>query len=131
MKKFLSALAFVLTLTVSAQESEQVYPPVFEGCEQMIDFKDCESCFFRHLMTSVMQELKWPEDLAAEGKVVVEVVYNASSELEKVEVKQSFSPLATREVERVLAAIDLPLRPALQGDKAVNVSYMLPVSFKR
>lgn len=131
MKTLLSAVALSFFMNVNAQEMAKVFPPVLVGCEQMEVYADCENCFFRHLLTAVMQELVWPEGLETEGKVFAEVVYNETAELERVTIKRSYSPLASKEVERTLKAIDLPKSPAYQGDKPVKVSYVLPVSFKR
>jgi len=131
MRNLITAIALIFTVSASAQNAEKVYPPVLEGCEQMESFEDCQNCFFRHLMTEVMQELKWPAALESEGKVFVEIVYNTESELENITVKKSFSPLASAEVERVLKALKTPKSPAIQGDKPVKVSYVLPVSFQK
>jgi|GEM_PF-2300373 len=131
MRNLITAIALVCSVAASAQDAENVYPPVLEGCEQMESFEDCQNCFFRHLMTEVMQELTWPAALKSEGKVFVEIVYNTTSELENITIKKSFSPLASAEVERVLKAIKTPKSPAIQGDKPVKVSYVLPVSFQK
>lgn len=133
MKKVLIALLLVLGIqTVFAQEkSEEVMPPKFEGCEQVSSINEGKDCFYRHLMTAIMSELAWPEDLKEEGKVFVEIKYDEKAELAEIEVKRSFAEAASREVERTLQAIELPKVPAYQGDKPVAMTFVLPVMFKK
>mgnify|MGYP001415292068 CR=1 FL=1 len=133
MKKVLIALVFAAGIqpAFAQEKTAEVMPPSFEGCEQVATPKEGQDCFYRHLMTAIMTELSWPEDLKEEGKVFVEIKYNERAELAQIEVKRTFSESASKEVERTLRAIELPKSPAYQGDKPVSMSYVLPVMFKK
>lgn len=133
MKKVLIALLMAAGIqSAFAQEAtEEVMSPKFVGCEHVATSKESQDCFYRHLMTAIMEELSWPEDLKEEGKVFVEIKYNEKAELAQIEVKRTFSELASKEVERTLRALDLPKSPAFQGDKPVAMSFVLPVMFNK
>jgi TonB family protein len=78
------------------------------------------------------ENLRYPEaarNAAVEGRVVAQFIIDHTGKIKDPVIVKGIHPDCDREVLRVLRAMP-DWKPGMQGGKAVNVYYMLPVSFK-
>ncbi len=141
MKMRLSLCVFALGLThvlVGQNNSTEVHVtlketvPVFEHCGHIEeDAHAQQTCFNRFIMSHIMNELQWPEGLEENGRVFVEVLFDATGKITKVESVRSYDELAAAEAVRVLKALPDAIAPAKKQSIAAPYSFVVPVSFAR
>jgi hypothetical protein len=133
----LLASAFLsLSLPLMAQSVDHIHVtqtlPVFETCAHIQgDQSEQQVCFNRFVMNHLMNELKWPEGLQENGKVFVELKFDASGHLAEVNSLRSFNDLAKEEALRAMRTLPDPIRPGTVDGKAAPVSMAVPVMFTR
>jgi hypothetical protein len=133
----LLASAFLsLSLPLMAQSVDHIHVtqtlPVFETCAHIQgDQSEQQVCFNRFVMNHLMNELKWPEGLKENGKVFVELKFDASGHLAEVNSLRSFNDLAKEEALRAMRTLPDPIRPGTVDGKAAPVSMAVPVMFTR
>ena len=107
--RFLLASAFLsLSLPLMAQATDPFHEtetlPVFESCAHIQgDQNEQQICFSRFIMNHLMNELQWPEGLKENGKVFVELTFDAKGHLAEVNSMRSYDDLAKAEALRASA----------------------------
>ena len=133
----LLASAFLsLSLPLMAQSSDHISVkqtlPVFETCAHIVgDQSEQQVCFNRFVMNHLMNELKWPEGLKENGKVYVELKFDATGHLAEVNSLRSYDDLAKEEALRAMRTLPDPIRPGTLGGVAAPMSMVVPVMFTR
>jgi hypothetical protein len=133
----LLASAFLsLSLPLMAQSADHISVkqtlPVFETCAHIDgDQSEQQVCFNRFVMNHLMNELKWPEGLEENGKVYVELKFDATGHLAEVNSLRSYDDLAKEEALRAMRTLPDPIRPGTLGGVAAPVSMVVPVMFTR
>jgi hypothetical protein len=133
----LIASAFLsLSLPLMAQSIDHIHVtqtlPVFETCAHIQgDQSEQQVCFNRFVMNHLMNELKWPEGLKENGKVFVELKFDAAGRLAEVNSLRSYDDLAKEEALRAMRTLPDPIRPGTVDGEAAPVSVAVPVMFTR
>ena len=133
----LLASAFLsLSLPLMAKSTDHIHVhvtqtlPVFETCAHIQgDQNEQQVCFNRFVMNHLMNELKWPEGLQENGKVYVELKFDATGHLAEVNSLRSYDDLAKEEALRAMRTLPDPIRPGTVGGEAAPVSMVVPVMF--
>jgi TonB family protein len=95
--------------------------------EQMPQFPGGDGALLNYIKDNV----KYPEGLKSEkisGRVIVRFIVNSDGNTEEVLILKGVHPLLDAEALRVVSSIT-GWQPGMQGGKAVNVWYMVPVNF--
>ena len=135
--RFLLASAFLsLSLPLMAQSTDPFHEtqtlPVFEHCVHIQgDQSEQQVCFNRFVMNHLINELKWPEGLTENGKVLVELIFDATGHLAEVNSLRSYDDLAKEEALRAMRTLPDPIRPGTVDGEAAPVSMVVPVMFTR
>jgi len=133
----LLASAFLsLSFPLMAQSADHISVvqtlPVFETCAHIQgDQNEQQVCFNRFVMNHLMNELKWPEGLKENGKVYVELKFDATGRLAEVNSLRSYDDLAKEEAVRAMRTLPDPIRPGTVAGEAAPVSMVVPVMFTR
>lgn len=125
-----------LSLPLMAQSTDLVQEtqtlPVFETCAHIQgDQNEQQVCFNRFVMNHLMNELKWPEGHKENGKVFVELKFDAAGLLAEVNSLRSYDDLAKEEALRAMRTLPDPIRPGTVAGEAAPVSMVVPVMFTR
>tara|TARA_B100001939_G_C16861544_1_gene582094 strand:+ start:690 stop:1127 length:438 start_codon:yes stop_codon:yes gene_type:complete len=135
--RFLLASAFLsLSLPLMAQSTDPFHEtetlPVFESCAHIQgDQNEQQICFSRFIMNHLMNELQWPEGLKENGKVFVELTFDAKGHLAEVNSLRSYDDLAKAEALRAVRTLPDPIRPGTVDGEAAPVTMVVPVMFTR
>lgn len=135
--RFLLASAFLsLSLPLMAQATDPFHEtetlPVFETCAHIQgDQSEQQICFSRFIMNHLMNELQWPEGLKENGKVFVELTFDAKGHLAEVNSLRSYDDLAKAEALRAVRTLPDPIRPGTVDGVPAPVSMIVPVMFTR
>ena len=135
--RFLLASAFLsLSLPLMAQATDPFHEtetlPVFESCAHIQgDQNEQQICFSRFIMNHLMNELQWPEGLKENGKVFVELTFDAKGHLAEVNSLRSYDDLAKAEALRAVRNLPDPIRPGTVDGEAAPVTMVVPVMFTR
>ena len=135
--RFLLASAFLsLSLPLMAQATDPFHEtetlPVFESCAHIQgDQNEQQICFSRFIMNHLMNELQWPEGLKENGKVFVELTFDATGHLAEVNSLRSYDDLAKAEALRAMRALTHPISPGTVDGVPAPVSMIVPVMFTR
>lgn len=106
--------------------------PVFESCAHIQgDQNEQQICFSRFIMNHLMNELQWPEGLKENGKVFVELTFDAKGHLAEVNSLRSYDDLAKAEALRAVRTLPDPIRPGTVDGEAAPVTMVVPVMFTR
>ncbi len=133
----LIASAFLsLSLPIMAQSTDHISVvqtlPVFETCAHIQgNQNDQQVCFNRFVMNHLMNELQWPEGLKENGKVFVELKFDATGHLAEVNSLRSYDDLAKEAALRAMRTLPDPIRPGTVAGEAAPVSMIVPVMFTR
>jgi len=133
----LIASAFLsLSLPIMAQSTDHISVvqtlPVFETCAHIQgNQNDQQVCFNRFVMNHLMNELQWPEGLKENGKVFVELKFDATGHLAEVNSLRSYDDLAKEEALSAMRTLPDPIRPGTVAGEAAPVSMIVPVMFTR
>ncbi|WP_375436890.1 energy transducer TonB [uncultured Hymenobacter sp.] len=112
---------------VSPPGASQVYGYV----EQMPVYKSGGS---EGLMKFVQSNVRWPAGsgmLDAEGKVFISFVVDKNGQVGNAKVLKGIHPILDAEALRVVRLLDGQFEPGKQNNRPVDVSYTIPVTFKR
>ena len=139
MRFSLCLIALGLTAQLVGQNNSEDVPvslkesvPVFEHCGHIEDDANAQqTCFNRFIMSHIMNELRWPEGLEENGRVYVEVLFDATGKITQVESVRSYDDLAAIEAVRAIKSLPDPVEPAKQQGVNSNYSCIIPVSFER
>ena len=107
---------------------KNVEDSTFVRVQEMPSFRGGDIKTFRDY---VMKELVYPEKALIniiEGKVFLSFVVNKHGSVENVQVVKSIHPLLSDEAIRVVRNSP-KWKPGKQRDKAVNVSFVIPITF--
>jgi TonB family protein len=83
------------------------------------------------LLKFIAENKKYPEAAKADtiqGKVIVRFIVNTEGNTEGITVLKGVHPLLDAEAVRVVKLLS-GFKPGMQGGKAVNVWYMVPINF--
>ena len=125
-----------LSLPLMAQSTDPFHEtetlPVFESCAHIQgDQNEQQICFSRFIMNHLMNELQWPEGLKENGKVFVELTFDATGHLAEVNSLRSYDDLAKAEALRAVRTLPDPIRPGTVDGEAAQVTMVVPVMFTR
>ena len=135
--RFPLASAFLsLSLPLMAQATDPFHEtetlPVFESCAHIQGYQNEQQiCFSRFIMNHLMNELQWPEGLKENGKVFVELTFDAKGHLAEVNSLRSYDDLAKAEALRAVRTLPDPIRPGTVDGEAAPVTMVVPVMFTR
>ena len=106
--------------------------PVFEHCAHIEEDANAQrTCFDRFIMGHIMNELQWPEGLEENGRVVVEVLFDATGQITQVESVRSYDDRAADEAVRAMRTLPDAMRPATKQGEPSTYNCVVPVSFQR
>ena len=106
--------------------------PVFEHCEHIEEDANAQkTCFNRFIMGHIKSELQWPEGLEENGRVFVEVLFDATGKITQVESIRSYDDRAAEEAVRALQSLPDAVEPAKVQGVPSAYSCAVPVSFER
>ena len=113
---------------VSLKESVHV----FEHCGHIEEDANAQqTCFNRFIMSHIMNELRWPEGLEENGRVFVEVLFDATGKITQVESVRSYDDRAADEAVRAMRTLPDAMRPATKQGEPSTYNCVVPVSFQR
>ena len=135
-RSLLVSASLSMSLPLMAQSTDLMHEihtlPVFETCAHIQgDQNEQQVCFNRFVMNHLMNELKWPEELKENGKVFIELKFDASGHLAEVNSLRSYDDLAKEEALRAMRTLPDPIHPGTIGGEAAPVSMVVPVMFTR
>jgi hypothetical protein len=135
-RSLLVSASLSMSLPLMAQSTDLMHEiqtlPVFETCAHIQgDQNEQQVCFNRVVMNHLMNELKWPEELKENGKVFIELKFDASGHLAEVNSLRSYDDLAKEEALRAMRTLPDPIHPGTIGGEAAPVSMVVPVMFTR
>ena len=106
--------------------------PVFEHCGHIEEDANAQqTCFNRFIMSHIMNELRWPEGLEENGRVFVEVIFDATGKITQVESVRSYDDRAADEAVRAMRTLPDAMRPATKQGESSTYNCVVPVSFQR
>lgn len=106
--------------------------PVFEHCGHIEEDANAQqTCFNRFIMSHIMNELRWPEGLEENGRVFVEVLFDATGKITQVESVRSYDDRAADEAVRAMRTLPDAMRPATKQGEPSTYNCVVPVSFQR
>ena len=106
--------------------------PVFEHCGHIEEDANAQkTCFNRFIMGHIKSELQWPEGLEENGRVFVEVLFDATGKITQVESIRSYDDRAADEAVRAIKSLPDAVEPAKRQGTYSNYSCVIPVSFER
>ena len=82
----------------------------------------------------VQSNVRWPANsgmVDAEGKVFISFVVDKIGRVRNAKVLKGIYPLLDAEALRVVQLLDGQFEPGKQNNRPVDVSYTIPVTFKR
>ena len=108
-------------------------PPVFPGCEENKDAKAMKDCFSKHIQKFVGKEFdtQIAEKLGLAGekiRIMTMFTIGKDGKVTHIKARSKYHSLAD-EAKRVIAKLP-QMKPGKQKDKAVAVTYTLPIVFK-
>jgi hypothetical protein len=135
-RSLLVSASLSMSLPLMAQSTDLMHEiqtlPVFETCAHIQgDQNEQQVCFNRFVMNHLMNELKWPEELKENGKVFIELKFDASGHLAEVNSLRSYDDLAKEEALRAMRTLPDPIHPGTIGGEAAPVNMVVPVMFTR
>lgn len=122
------------TTELSAKQSKAIsfmevdVPPVFPGCEDAMNSKDC---FRQKMMEHIMQNFRYPEEAmkeGVEGRVLLTFTVMADGSVGKLQYESPDDRLSAEAVRIIEALPDL--EPARQDGQAVAMHFGVPITFK-
>ena len=139
MRFSLCLIALGLTAQIVGQNNAADVPmflkesvPVFEHCGHIEEDANAQqTCFNRFIMSHIMNELRWPEGLEENGRVFVEVLFDATGKITQVESVRSYDDRAADEAVRAMRTLPDAMRPATKQGEPSTYNCVVPVSFQR
>ena len=139
MRFSLCLIALGLTAQLVGQNNSEDVPvslketvPVFEHCGHIEEDANAQqTCFNRFIMSHIMNELRWPEGLEENGRVFVEVLFDATGKITQVESVRSYDDRAADEAVRAMRTLPDAMRPATKQGEPSTYNCVVPVSFQR
>jgi TonB family protein len=120
--------SFSSTVTLKFKLPDQVLNEApFIIVEQMPTYPGGEA----ELMKFINRNIRYPEEAKAEkieGRVTLRFVVNTEGKAEAITVLRGIHPLLDAEAVRVISLLN-GWKPGMQGGKAINVWYAVPVTF--
>ena len=109
--------------------------PIFPGCEKYKSKDEQFACMNKKIFAMIRREFEYPEiakEMGIQGKVMVKFIINKKGKIGKIEVVRGIDKNLDKEAIRIIQKMKqkITFTPARQGDKAVNVSYLLPITFR-
>ena len=108
-------------------------PPVFPGCEENKDTKAMKDCLSHKIQKFVARNFNTniAHDLGLAGKnvkIITMFTIGKNGKVTHIKARSKYPALAD-EAKRVIASLP-QMKPGQQKDKAVAVTYTLPIIFK-
>lgn len=108
--------------------------PMFEGCVGL-SREEQKACFDEQMKKHLNKTIKYPEtalENEEQGTILVAFVIDTQGKITHIKAVERGKKLSESLKQEAIRAISKTpkLRPGKHGDKAVNVSYMIPVTFK-
>lgn len=107
--------------------------PIFPGCNENGTKEESLECMNQLISRHVLNTFEYPSKARSkniEGKVFVNFVVSKTGEIEQIQVVRRVHPLLDKEAVRIVSLLPNALLPALLNDKAVPVSFTVPINFK-
>ena len=124
MRLLLIVLAFIFSVTLSAQSSETVYDVV----EQMPHFPGGEDSM-RHFLLHHLQYPEYSKNHHIEGRVDVRFMVDEIGTISHIMIHKGEIRDINAEAIRVVRSFP-PFEPGMHDGKAVNVTVILPIIFQ-
>ena len=124
-------LSDVIGLVASPEVLPPDTPQVYRSVGQMPIYKNGGS---EELLKFVQKNVRWPagsEMLDAEGKVFIGFVIDKTGQVRNAKVLKGIHPLLDAEALRVVQLLNGQFEPGRRNNRPVDVSYTIPVTFKR
>ncbi len=102
--------------------------PIFPGCENAVDKK---ACFDEKLKEHIRKNFRYPEaaqEQGIQGRVAVLFTIDADGNISAIK-KRGPHELLENEAVRIIERLP-KMQPGKQGGKAMNVPYMIPITFR-
>jgi|GEM_PF-3168244 len=122
---------------VLAHEAEPVLPPLGPLPERslVLGMMMEQMPVYKHggsegLMSYIQKNLKYPAKAKSYGKVFISFVVTKTGPVKKVQVMKGLEPLLDAEAVRAIKRMG-PWEPGKQVNRAIDVSYTIPVAFRR
>lgn len=120
---------FSSSITLKFKLPDQIIAEApFVAVEQMPVYPEGDAELFKFIYSHIV----YPEAAKAEkieGRVILRFIISPEGNVEGISIVRGVHPLLDNEAVRVLELVP-PFRPGMQGGKAVNVWYSIPVTFK-
>jgi hypothetical protein len=138
MKYITSVFLFISCLSISlqAQDNTSAYQklPIFQGCDQIEDISDRQSCSEKKMNEYISENLVFPETAKSKktkGVVVAQFVVNKQGKIEQPSIINDLKNDTGNAVLQLLEKMnrEITWQPASHRGKAVNVIFNLPVRF--
>ena len=135
-RSLLISAGLSLSLPLMGQSTDPFYEtqtlPVFESCAHIQgDQNEQQVCFNRFVMNHLINELKWPEGLKENGKVLIELKFDVKGHLVEVNSLRSYDVIAQEEALRAMRTLPDPTHPGTVDGVAAPVTIVVPVMFTR
>jgi hypothetical protein len=133
-RSLLVSASLSMSLPLMAQSAGLMHEiqtlPVFETCAHIHgDQNEQQVCFNRFVMNHLVNELKWPVGLKENGKVFIELKFDAKGHLAEVNSLRSYDVIATEEALRAMRTLPDPIHPGTVDGVAAPVTIVVPVMF--
>jgi protein TonB len=118
---------FDYQIAMTVDEEERADTEIFQIVEEMPEFPGGNEALLKYVASAT----KYPEiakENGISGKVYVTFVVNTDGKVTNVTVARSVDPSLDKEAIRVCQAMP-PWKPGKQRNKAVRVSYTIPIVF--
>ena len=119
---------FASSFTIGFRLPDQIVKtPPYVVVEQMPQYPGGEM----ELLKFIAENTQYPEAAKAEkisGRVIVRFIVNTAGNTEGISVLKGVHPLLDAEAARVVSLLS-GFKPGMQGGEAVNVWYMVPITF--
>lgn len=128
--------------SAAVQLNEVERTPVYEGCSPEARQKEAAMCFQKAVIKHVSKAFTYPDEAKTagiEGRLYLEFVIGTDGRSQAIKIlRGNYSDsTATKainaleaEARRVIAGLPVAKHPALQNDKPVAMSFVLPLSLK-
>lgn len=133
---FISLLLCMPLLTVNAQSNGQVKQQKELGFQQdnskIFDVEEEMPSYpggMGAMMAFIANNVKFPDDCCAQGRVIVSFVVEKDGSLSNVKILRSVEQLLDQEAIRIVKSMP-KWKPARQNGKVVRCKYAVPVVFR-
>lgn len=128
-----------IEIVEEVEEEEEVFnfqvvesQPVFPGCEKEKTKEANFLCFQRQIGRHIKKNFRYPEiakEMGIQGRVIVKFVIGKDGKIINAEILRGVDKNLDKEALRIVSKIP-SMKPAKQRGKSVQVSFMVPITFR-